>query len=653
MYSVKNLEHRGGWKYILNNLNDIDFYNKNSQIYFYDIIECYFLFEDIHIIGNKWAGVIHCTPKTPPYLQIANIQQLFLKEKFINSLKDCIFIITLSTYILIYLKEEFIKYNLDIEVYMIKHPVIDQEIPHFSIEKYLKNENKYLIQIGQQLRKMTSIFKVDINKNYKKLWLVGTKNYEKCKYLLNEEIKYLNLNININDIFLYYTETFSEYDELLTKNIVFVDLFDAAANNTVIECIVRNTPIIINKIEGVVEYLGEDYPLYFNDLKEVNNLLSTNKLIDATSYLKNMNKSDLIIQYFSSKLINYIINSKRIKTFDLNYKQNILCIYIDDINKLIFDIMKYFIFYKNSKVFIFTSNNEKLFENKIIELLGSNINSLIKIYNKSLINEWIDKFDFFIEFGNNKLPQINGLSNKLENNIFYCQFPYDIYDTNEYNTLLSYKYIILNSDYIKDIYLKHTTNYFTNQIIKIIYPYCFEKNNSYNNIKKDKSFVIIGNSKTFDMAIKYFEQIEKENIGEYILHMVITNNSNSFLNYLKTFTSKNFNIHVNISNEEKNIILSSTKYIINLDYEPIGITILEGINYGCIPMSINDGYPSYYINEDTGIIFNNEKEFYNIIYDIIINNKQYYYNYDFYVKFLDTFTSANYYNSIDEFLKFI
>ena len=661
MYSIKNLEHRGGWKYILNNLNDIDFYNKNSDIYFYDIIESYFLFQDIHIIGNKWAGVIHCTPTAPPYLQIVNIQQLFLKEKFMNSLKDCIFILTLSTYVSNYLKEEFIKYNLDIEVYMIKHPVIDQGIPYFSIDKYIKNENKYLIQIGQQLRKMTSIYKVDINKDYKKLWLLGTKNYEKCKYLFNEEIKYLNWDkIDFNDIFLYYTETFSEYDELLTKNIVFVDLFDAAANNTVIECIIRNTPIIINKIEGVVEYLGEDYPLYFNDLNDVNNLLSTNNLINATNYLKNMNKSDLSIQYFSSKLINYIIDSKRIKSFDLNNKQNILCIYTDDIdklldecNKLTIDILKYFIFLKNSKVLIFTSNNEKIFENKIIELLGSNINSLIKIYNKLLINEWIDKIDFFIYIGNCKLPQINGLANKYENNIFYCQFPYDLYDVYAYNTLSSYKYIILNSDCTKDIYLKYTTDYFTNQIIKIIYPCCFEKNNSYNYIKKDKSFVIIGNNKTFDIAIKYFEQIEKENIGEYILHIIITNNSNSFLNYLKTINSKNFNIHVNISNEEKNIILSNTKYIINLDYEPVGITILEGINYGCIPMSINDGYPPYYINENNGIIFNNEKEFYNIIYDIIINNKQYYYNYDFYGKFLDKFTLENYNNSIDIFFKFI
>ena len=658
MYSIENLEHRGGWKYVLNNLNNIDFYNNNSDIYFYDIIERYFIFDDIHIIGNKWAGILHCTPKAPPYLDIINIKKLFLKKKFIDSLKDCIFILTLSTYVLNFLKKEFIKNNLDIEVYMIKHPVIDQEVIYFSIEKYIKNENKYLIQIGQQLRKMTSIFKVNINEKYKKLWLLGTKNYRKCKYLLNEEIKYLKIDkINMNDIFLYYTEIFSEYDELLSKNIVFVDLFDAAANNTVIECIIRNTPIIINKIEGVIEYLGENYPLYFKNLSEVNDLLSTHKLINAYNYLKNMNKQDLTIKYFTSKLINYIINSKRIKCFDLSYKENILCIYttliIDDCDKLIFDILKYFIFFKNSKVIIFISDNEKIVERKLTKLLGISVRSLIKIYNILLINEFIDKIDFFINIGNYKLPQINGLANKYENNIFYYQFQYDlneINEINEYNTLSKYKYIVLNSDFTKDIYIKFTNNYITNQIIKIIYPCCFEKNNSYDNIKKDKSFVIIGNDRTFDIAIKYFKQIEEK--GEYILHIIFEKHcNNSFLNYIKTFNCKNVYFHINILEEEQNIILHDSKYIINFDDD--NFSILKGINYGCIPISINKGYPSYYINKENGIIFKNEIIFYDIIYDIIINNKQYHYNYDFYDKFLYNFTSENYNNSIDTFFKVI
>jgi beta-1,4-mannosyl-glycoprotein beta-1,4-N-acetylglucosaminyltransferase len=108
---------------------------------------------------------------------------------------------------------------------------------------------------------------------------------------------------------MYYTSTFQEYDELLSKNIVFIHLFDAAANNTVLECIIRNTPIIVNRIEAVVEYLGEDYPLYFNELSEVPDLL--NKVEQAHIYLKNMDKTSISMDYFCTRLlgsINYSFN---------------------------------------------------------------------------------------------------------------------------------------------------------------------------------------------------------------------------------------------------------------------------------------------------------------------------------------------------------
>ena len=67
-------------------------------------------------------------------------------------------------------------------------------------------------------------------------------------------------------------------NKLLEKNIVFIDLYDSAANNTVLECIIRNTPLIVNRTPGVVEYLGEDYPLYFDNLDEVDGLLELEKL---------------------------------------------------------------------------------------------------------------------------------------------------------------------------------------------------------------------------------------------------------------------------------------------------------------------------------------------------------------------------------------
>jgi hypothetical protein len=237
---------------------------------------------------------------------------------------------------------------------------------------------------------MTSIFLLDINKEYKKLWLFGTKNYDKCKYLLNEEIKYLEIpSIEIDKVSLYYTETFSEYDELLSKNIVFVDLFDAAANNTVLECIVRNTPIIINKIEGVVEYLGPNYPLYFNNISEVNDLLVTNKLISAYFYLKNMNKEDLTIKYFTNKLINSISILNIKDKLNYNIIKKTLCIHtpyglgLGGGEKFILDIARYFILFKNSNVVIFTNEKLSVINNTITKLLDASYVQLIKIEDES------------------------------------------------------------------------------------------------------------------------------------------------------------------------------------------------------------------------------------------------------------------------------
>ena len=114
--------------------------------------------------------------------------------------------------------------------------------------------------------------------------------------------------ININKIPMKYIENFDEYDKLLSTNLVFMDLYDAAANNAVVECIVRNTPIIINKIPPIVEYLGEDYPLYFNNLNEIPELLTEQNIFNAHQYLLNLNKEDLEIDFFNKKLITLLYN---------------------------------------------------------------------------------------------------------------------------------------------------------------------------------------------------------------------------------------------------------------------------------------------------------------------------------------------------------
>ena len=98
------------------------------------------------------------------------------------------------------------------------------------------------------------------------------------------------------------------YDDLLSNNIVFLDLIDAAAVNTIIECIVRHTPIILNRIPGTVSLLGEMYPLYYNNVDEVSDLLTPHNIKAAHKYLKRIDSDKYTIDFF----INHIEDVARL-----------------------------------------------------------------------------------------------------------------------------------------------------------------------------------------------------------------------------------------------------------------------------------------------------------------------------------------------------
>ena len=292
-------EHRGGWELIKYNIYNKKLFSIYNENLFYDMLDLKFLFSPGEIIIKPWCGIFHCTPITPNYLKFININNIFSNINFIQSLKTCKGIITLSSYLSDYFKMKFNELKLKINVYTLKHPTETNNIPLFDYIKFSNNSNKKIIQIGQQLRKCSSIYLLDDIQPYSKIWLTGTQNFDKLhKFLSYEMDPKLVQNVEMT-----YLKEYSEYDNLLVNNVVFIDLYDAAANNTVVECIVRNTPIIINKIPGVVDYLGENYPLYYTKLDEVPKLLTNEQIFLAHQYLLNMNKEEFEIEYFTKKLI--------------------------------------------------------------------------------------------------------------------------------------------------------------------------------------------------------------------------------------------------------------------------------------------------------------------------------------------------------------
>jgi hypothetical protein len=708
---INDVSHRGGWKDILNSIEKNNMFNKTSKIHFYDTVEIFFLIKDYICIEDDWCGIIHWTPNVPKYLNYLDLEIMFEKENFIKSLRSCIFLISLSNHLTKYLKRKLIELKVIIPVYTLKHPVDIENIILFDYNNYVINNSKKLIQVGQQLRKVTSIYLLNLTgfTGFEKIWLTGTKHFQHCDFLIENECKYLNIDQNTLDknVKMYYTNTFEEYDELLSKNIVFVDLFDAAANNTVLECIIRNTPIIINKIEPVVEYLGEDYPLYFEKLEEVPLLLHNSiKILEAHNYLCKMDKRDLSIDYFVKNLINihYFENNKNYFKYYISSKENlfkfissrdkIVCVYspydfsLGGGEKYLSEIIKFFIDLKYIVIFFNFTDKNKV-NNLLKFYIGeSNINNVIHVSDKwlfdSLFINRIKKYvDYFIYMHNFSIPKLEGFA---KSNIYHCQFPFEIDDCNyerehytdwgetkswsqskRQNFLNSYNNIIVNSEFTKKnmekVYSKNNILY--KQNIDILYPLCYDNINKVVE-KEENTFIMIGrifehntfaNNKRFDIAINIFNQITTNN---YKLIIIGSVKSEIYYQELKNLCINNKNIEIikDADEETKNKWLVKAKYYIQLTgmedisvccQEHFGISLIEAITYKCIPICFNGGYAPYIVkNNYNGYLINTREELQNKVEDLINNsNEKTISNYDFH---LEKYNKENYISTLNKII---
>jgi len=92
------------------------------------------------------------------------------------------------------------------------------------------------------------------------------------------------------------------YDRLLSENVIFLEFFSTAANNAVVVCIARNTPLVVNRLPPLEEYLGKDYPLFFDRIEEAAGLFAVDKILAGHAYLKGLDKRPFTGEYFRSQL---------------------------------------------------------------------------------------------------------------------------------------------------------------------------------------------------------------------------------------------------------------------------------------------------------------------------------------------------------------
>jgi hypothetical protein len=361
--------HRSGFKWIYDNLIQLN--NEDSNLLLDLYTDKTFNWDNTDVklpYTQPWIGVCHHTFNVD--FSENNLYNLIENHYFIESSAHCKGLIVLSRNLQQKLIQELRNRYLNIPVYMLSHPT-ELKVPQFSYNKFLNNNDKKIVHIGAWLRNVfffynltlgtysfasKSIFSCLSNKeSLRKLALKGAEmdNYF-CSNEFLEILNCLNPHDNgcapicrgsgIDAVFNKWYCQFStfinkikdsvtildklnndDYDELLTENIVIICLMDASAVNTLIECVARCTPIIVNKHPAVVEILGDRYPLYYNTQciggisdnyflmnKEIDELLSVKGIIKkANDYLKKLDKCNLNIDTFISKLQQICIKANK------------------------------------------------------------------------------------------------------------------------------------------------------------------------------------------------------------------------------------------------------------------------------------------------------------------------------------------------------
>jgi hypothetical protein len=318
----KYVDHRGGWKTVINYGidNDIISSTKPNNVLFIDCCEKYFLWDKMPVVKGAWIGILHTTNNVPIFLQdLLGLNNTLSVLNFKKSLSTCVGIITLTDYQKKYVEKVFNNKQFSSpKLFSLKHPIAPLT-SEFDLNIF-KSQPKYnIILLGQQLRKITDILKITKTAIIKdKIWLSGIKN-ETVRYeVVKKEIVGRNLSENTSNEFfttvmLPYVDKFEEYDYLIQTSIVVLPLYDAAANNSVLECMISNTPFFVEKTQGTIEYLGIDYPMFFNDICEINIIIADKvQLIDkyqeTYDYLTKLDKSQFSYKKFYSEILKIINN---------------------------------------------------------------------------------------------------------------------------------------------------------------------------------------------------------------------------------------------------------------------------------------------------------------------------------------------------------
>ncbi|HZU14652.1 MAG TPA: hypothetical protein VFB58_17585 [Chloroflexota bacterium] len=279
--------HRYGWSVAVKSLSVLENF---SGVAFDGFLEGTFLYhpEETEAAGiapyrEPWMGFIHNPPGVPEWPSIAEgrLQTLETTPLWLESLPRCLGLFALTEYLADWVRAEW---GLPCEV--LRYPTLTPD-KRFSMDAFEAQARPVVATIGFWLRRFTTFERLRAG-GFLKVQpdLMPSDNLEGTRriraYERDEATAWRGRGAGgTQPVERLPRLTDDAYDDLLSRSVIFLDLIDASAVTTVVECLARATPLLINRHPAVVEYLGADYPFYFDSLEEAECKLADRCLIWA------------------------------------------------------------------------------------------------------------------------------------------------------------------------------------------------------------------------------------------------------------------------------------------------------------------------------------------------------------------------------------
>ncbi len=257
--------HRSGWRYALDSLAGL---HAPGGVLLEGFVEKKFawgqdpgdLRHDPRPHTRPWIGFWHNPPVVHERFRRVGHghapDDILARELWRDSAPYCLGLFTLSRHL-----QRWLQPRVPVPVCSLLHPTGPPSAV-FSAQRYAANPRKMIVQVGWWLRRFESLAELEVPALEKAALspFPGVPDWYSAQ-------GWADYGRSCSVTQLGYLDD-QGYDELLSENIVFLDLYDSSANNAIVECIARQTPVLVSPLPAVVEYLGAGYPLYFSDLHE-------------------------------------------------------------------------------------------------------------------------------------------------------------------------------------------------------------------------------------------------------------------------------------------------------------------------------------------------------------------------------------------------